>query len=636
MKTLLMIFPEGGLLEEFTGLLSSDFELIMTHSETEACQIVHDRLGEISAVVVDLELSRKAGYPIMDFLDSDRIYASIPVIAVIDHTPKEEELDCFDRGFSDLLYPPGFRRNIVKRLQNAIRAKDSFTYTEMQKMLKQLPSNIYLKDSEGRYVFCTQYWHHINHEDKYWTIRGKTDLDIRKDKENAKKAMETDKVMLATGEGTDYIIEENDDGVHEFLELVKRPVFDDEGNVTGIIALINDVTEKELLKMELEKRSKTDPLTGLLNKGAVEELISMMIGNYYKEQDHCALMMVDVDQFKSINDTYGHAVGDDVLSRIGRIINGSFRGNDVAGRIGGDEFIIFLRNINSKDAIFHLANRLKYEISKEFEKEEYAGKVSLSVGIAVYPEHGRKFEQLYESADKALYYVKKHGRGNWHIYEKPAYKAVVFDMDGTILNTIEDLLEATNYALRKHGFPEHTVEEQYYFVGNGLKNTVLRALPADTSPEIAEMVYTDMVEYYSAHSEDHTRPYEGIVEVIKKLREKGLKTAVVSNKAHFAMQTLVDKYFKGCFDETMGETEGFALKPDKAMVYEVLRRLDVPVSEAVYVGDSNVDLMTAQNAGMDCIAVSWGFRSRNVLEELGANPIIDKPEELLGFFDKAP
>ena len=212
---------------------------------------------------------------------------------------------------------------------------------------------------------------------------------------------------------------------------------------------------------------------------------------------------------------------------------------------------------------------------------------------------------------------------------KNGYKGVIFDMDGTILNTIEDLLNATNFALLKNGFPTHTVEEEYYFVGNGLRKTVERALPADVSPETADAVYEDMVAYYSVHSEDHTRPYDGIVDVIQKLREKGLKTAVVSNKADFAAKALVEKFFPDCFDEVMGETEGFALKPDRAMVDEVLRRMGIQHDEAVYVGDSNVDLMTAKNSGLDCISVSWGFRQKHVLKELGAQTIIDTPEELL-------
>jgi len=211
------------------------------------------------------------------------------------------------------------------------------------------------------------------------------------------------------------------------------------------------------------------------------------------------------------------------------------------------------------------------------------------------------------------------------------YKAVIFDMDGTILNTIEDLLDATNYALSRYGYPLHTVEEEYYFVGNGLYKTVERALPEGTGPEIVKEVHKTMVEYYKEHSEDKTAPYPGIVEVIKTLRAAGIHTAVVSNKADFAVKNLCLKFFADCFDESMGETEGFALKPAPDMVEEVLRRIGVSKDEAVYVGDSNVDLQTAKNSGLDCIAVSWGFRGYEKLLEYGAEVIIDRPEELIPY-----
>ena len=210
------------------------------------------------------------------------------------------------------------------------------------------------------------------------------------------------------------------------------------------------------------------------------------------------------------------------------------------------------------------------------------------------------------------------------------YKLAIFDMDGTILNTIDDLTIATNYALRKNGLREVTVEEEYYFVGNGLFTTAKRATPEGTDEETVKAVYEDMFAFYKEHNEDNTRPYDGIVDVIKKIRESGLKTAVVSNKADYAVQSLVEKYFGGCFDKAMGETKGFALKPEKDMVDEILRSLGVDREDAVYIGDSNVDLLTASNSGMDCIAVSWGFRGRAKLEEYGAKTIIDKPEELLG------
>ncbi len=418
-KKIILISPESDPVCEFMGQISQDFEVMRVDDEEQGFELLDERLKEISAVIVDLGLTKGTDYSIIKRVNADMIFAHIPVIALTDHSPDAGDLVCLDKGFSELLTLPGLRQIMVKRINNAIRAKDSFTYSEMQKMLKQLPSNIYLKDAQGRYVFCTQYWHHLHQNgEKHWTIRGKTDVDIRKDKDNALKAMETDRIMLETGQGTDYIIEENQDGIQEFLELVKRPVYDEDGKISGIIALINDVTEKQLLKLELEKRSKTDELTGLLNKGAVQDLICMMLNNYYKDESDntCALMMIDADHFKNVNDTFGHIAGDRVLATIGRLIQNIFRGRDVAGRIGGDEFMVFLRDIKSRDMAVGLAQRLQNEVQNAF-SGDLEKCVSLSIGISIYPEHGTKFEELYDAADKALYYVKEHGRASHHIYD---------------------------------------------------------------------------------------------------------------------------------------------------------------------------------------------------------------------------
>ena len=416
-KSLLLVLPSDELAEEFEELLSEDFQLITAYDEDEGFEILDDKLDEIAGVLVDLELTRKSDYKIMRRMEADKVFASVPVIAIIGHTPTDEDMRCLERGFSELLSPPGVRPLVVQRINNAIRAKDSFTYSEMQKMLKQLPSNIYLKDAEGRYVFCTQYWHHLHKDgEKHWTIRGKTDVDIRKDKQNALKAMETDQVMLRTGEGTSYVIEENADGIQEFLELIKRPVFDEDGNITGIIALINDVTEKQLLKMELEKRSKTDQLTGLLNKGALEDLVGMLLANYCTMDSPCALMMIDADRFKNVNDTFGHIAGDRVLATIGRLMQSTFKGSDVVGRVGGDEFAVFLRDIGSEETAIRLAEKIQKEVLGAF-SGDLERCVSLSIGIAMYPKDGMRFDDLYSAADKALYYVKEHGRASYHIYD---------------------------------------------------------------------------------------------------------------------------------------------------------------------------------------------------------------------------
>lgn len=209
------------------------------------------------------------------------------------------------------------------------------------------------------------------------------------------------------------------------------------------------------------------------------------------------------------------------------------------------------------------------------------------------------------------------------------YKLAIFDMDGTILDTLEDLTDSTNYALRKNGFRELTIDEVRKIVGNGLYMEAKRATPEGSDEETVMAVYNDLFTYYKDHNEIKTKPYDGIVDVIKKLKAEGIKTAVVSNKADIGVQKLAEKYYEGCFDCAMGETKGFALKPERDMVDEILRRLDIKREDAVYIGDSNVDLETSLNSEMDFIGVSWGFRGRKMLEEYGAKTIADTPEDLL-------
>lgn len=416
---LLVIVPPIALSTEFIEKLSNAFSVLTSTSAEEAYQIIIRHPIEISAVLIDLDLARQDNFTFVDKMSKDQLFSSIPIIALSPRLPNQADIDCLKYGFSELLTPPNEWELLEMRINNAIRAKDSLTFNEIVRMLQQLPSNIFWKDTEGRYVFMTHVWRHIKQDDPHWTLRGKTDMEIRKDKHNAKIAMEADKRIVATGQGTDYIIEENYDGVQEFLQLIKRPTYDEHGKINGIIALINDVTKQRLLELELEKRSKTDLLTGLLNKGATEELIRMMLLNYYKdnkERSKCALMMLDIDKFKNLNDSFGHATGDKVLRAIGGIIKNSFKGMDVAGRTGGDEFMVLLRDIEKVDNALLLAERIEKEVNRLILHEDIRIYVSMSIGISVFPDHGHNFETLYNAADKALYYVKDHGRANWKVY----------------------------------------------------------------------------------------------------------------------------------------------------------------------------------------------------------------------------
>ena len=209
------------------------------------------------------------------------------------------------------------------------------------------------------------------------------------------------------------------------------------------------------------------------------------------------------------------------------------------------------------------------------------------------------------------------------------YKLAVFDMDGTILNTLEDLADSTNYALKANGLPERTIDEVRRFVGNGIRLIIERAVPTDTDKELTDKVFDTFKEYYKTHCAVKTRPYDGIKDVLLELRKAGCLTAVVSNKADFAVQDLCKDYFDNLFDFAIGEREGIKKKPAPDSVFEVLSKLNVEKDDAVYIGDSDVDFATSVNAGMDVIMVGWGFRDAEFLREKGVKRIIKQPSEIL-------
>lgn len=202
------------------------------------------------------------------------------------------------------------------------------------------------------------------------------------------------------------------------------------------------------------------------------------------------------------------------------------------------------------------------------------------------------------------------------------HSLAIFDLDGTILYTLVDLKNSMNFTLKKFGFPERTLDEVRRFVGNGIKNLIIRAAPKGTDEKTIDEMFEAFNEHYAVHCNDNTKSYDGIDELLKKLKEQKVKTAVVSNKADYAVQTLVKKYFDGLFDYAVGEKQGVRKKPCPDSVNEVLRVLDTPKESAVYIGDSEVDVATAKNAQMDCIAVDWGFRDRDVLINSGATLIV--------------
>lgn len=207
-------------------------------------------------------------------------------------------------------------------------------------------------------------------------------------------------------------------------------------------------------------------------------------------------------------------------------------------------------------------------------------------------------------------------------------KTVIFDLDGTLLNTLADLRTAVNLALAAYGLPERSLEEVRKAVGNGIRKLISRSVPAGTHAETEEKIFLRFKEEYKLHCSDETVPYPGVLELLKRLREEDYLLAVVSNKADFAVQELMKQYFSKLYDVALGETEGIARKPAPDMVKEVLNRLDVEKVDAVYVGDSEVDVETARNTGLPCICVTWGFREKEVLKACGAECFAEDVKEL--------
>lgn len=197
------------------------------------------------------------------------------------------------------------------------------------------------------------------------------------------------------------------------------------------------------------------------------------------------------------------------------------------------------------------------------------------------------------------------------------YKAVIFDLDGTLLDTLGDLHAAVNHALRAFGFPERSLEEVRRFIGNGVVKLMQRSTPENTDEETDRKCLEAFREYYLVHMRDMTVPYEGVIHLIENLREKGIRTAVVSNKLHQAVAELCEDYFPGLIDHAIGVSDEKERKPSPVNVFRAMEKMGVRADECIYVGDSEVDIQTSHNAGVKCIGVTWGFRDREELIEAG-------------------
>ena len=211
---------------------------------------------------------------------------------------------------------------------------------------------------------------------------------------------------------------------------------------------------------------------------------------------------------------------------------------------------------------------------------------------------------------------------------------IIWDLDGTLMDTLQDLANAVNHALRKFHLPEHTIEEIRQYVGNGVRRLMILSVPQGEQHPQFEEIFAEFKAYYVVHCKDNTNLYAGVAEMLRDLKQKGFRMAVVSNKLQSGVDELYEEYFKDTIEVAIGERPNVARKPAPDMVYAALKSLNVNPEEAVYVGDSDVDLATARNAGLPCISVLWGFRDKDFLLQHGATTFAEKPEDALREIEK--
>ncbi len=401
-KVILLVSDGSEGFKELETVFSSRYKVIVTYNSNIDYDAIKAQIRQVSAVILTA-----AAEVFFRWIASDSTVAYIPLLIYCDDAAgMPQAMECLKRGAVDVISPPFHDDLLLHRIENAIRLKDSATFYEIERMLKELPSNIYLKDEKGRYIFATHYWHHLEHADEPdWTIRGKTDVDIRKDKDNAIKAMEADIEILRSGIGTSYTIMINEDGTREFFEVIKQPTRNEKGAVTGIIGLINNVTERELLRISLEESAMIDDMTGVYNRRFFEQYTAKLEKS---SERPVSIISADCNELKKINDTFGHLVGDEYIRMAALLFRMVVQNSGRIFRVGGDEFVIILPRKTAGEA---------ETIVRKLQKEEQNFSVknhnlSISYGVSCMENKTDSIIDIIDAADKHMYLNKAKYKNN--------------------------------------------------------------------------------------------------------------------------------------------------------------------------------------------------------------------------------
>lgn len=386
-------------------VLKDEYEVLIVHSLDEAIDLFNKSFKDLSAFIIDRPSDKKYVNELLEDIHKRNTYMfAIPVILLTG----QESYFKDDKYLSDLavgMINEGDSKNtVIQRIKNSIRFTNSASFEEFSKMLKTLPALIYLKDVDGRYAFCSQNWHHLEKPGE--SVRGLTDFDIRKDKKNAEIARKSDLKVINSGVGTKYTIKEEDEEGVDYLQIIKEPLKDDNGKVNGIIAIINNITDQELLRQELRRKSITDQLTGLYNRAYFEELAELYKDN--QEVYPLTIITVDCDGLKRINDKFGHAAGDKYICFARDSIKESTPEGTYLFRMGGDEFIAIIPRMKAYDA----AKVVKEIVKNSEHYKTPLFKLRLSAGSYTILKKGVSVEGATALSDRAMYKMKRaHKKG---------------------------------------------------------------------------------------------------------------------------------------------------------------------------------------------------------------------------------
>ena len=401
-EILLYSKPDADARDALIEVLGDSYTLINVFSYNDAVQILSND-SDIEMIMIDYPTETPDAQKLIDFVDKyNHSVFNTPILILTSQEKKFQDSEFLGGPVADVMVRPFVPAIVSNRLKVIQKQFDSMSFDGFAKMLKALPSNIYLKDNKGRYVFCSQIWNHVDTGgDPDWTIRGKTDLDIRKDKHNAELAMMSDQKMLESGQGTSYIIKETGpDGNDQYLQLIKEPLCHEDGHIMGIIALINDVTEQETLRQELTRISITDTLTGVYNRTKFDNFIMNDLADM---KFPVTVFSADCDHLKYVNDTFGHSAGDEYIKLCCKCFKDSLPEGSKLFRMGGDEFTALVPDMPASKT-----TEVLQALEKKLSENEVKGvTLRMSVGSYTMGSNHDDFNACIKESDASMYEVKK-------------------------------------------------------------------------------------------------------------------------------------------------------------------------------------------------------------------------------------